>query len=209
MLRIWTTALKDCQKSFESLVQLRAGCGTDRIKKEGRKLPCEPETQPGLLQLACWVGNIQCQTSGDEQSRVISGRTYGSCSHTRPWIKRIRRCTSRSHPMHWHKNNRVQAVPSPSFFFFFSSQPILNVLDNGSESRCKDISTEYPSSFGIMWFRVPVLEHLTFLNRFFFFPLKLFKSLQIFVLHNLLWQAFPHNLTTHSMKNHSFFFLCL
>lgn len=49
-------------------------------RKEGRKLPCEPETQPGLLPLACWVGSKQCQKSGDEHKARV-GRTCGFCSH--------------------------------------------------------------------------------------------------------------------------------
>lgn len=103
-------SLEGLSKGFWVTLQLRAGCGTDRINKEGRKLPCEPETQPGLLQLACWVGNMQCQTSGDEhKSRVVFGRTCGFCSHTRSQIKRCRHCPSRLHPMHWHENNHVQS----------------------------------------------------------------------------------------------------
>lgn len=103
-------SLEGLSNGFWVALQLRAGCGTDRINKEGRKLPCEPESRPGLLQLACRVGNTECQTSGDEHKlRVVFGRTYGFCSHTHSQIKRCRHCPSRLHPMHWHKNNHVRA----------------------------------------------------------------------------------------------------
>lgn len=103
-------SLERLSKGFWVTLQLRAGCGTNRINKEGRKLPCGPEIQPGLLQLSCQVGNMQCQTSGDEhQLRVIFGRTCRFYSHTRSQIKRCRHRPSRLHSMHWHKNNHVQA----------------------------------------------------------------------------------------------------
>lgn len=46
----------------------------------------------------------------------------------------------------------------PKVHPFFQSQPILDVKDNGPESRCRGISTQYPSGFSIVWFRsVPLL----------------------------------------------------
>lgn len=188
-------SLEGLSKGFWITLQLRAGCGTDRINKEGRKLPCEPETQPGLLQLTCWVGNMQCQTSGNEhKSRVIFGGTCGFCSHTRSQIKRCRHCPSRLHPMHWHKNMcRPQVHPT------VQSQPTLNVQDNVPGSICRDISTEYP--FRLWHDMVQVKEYLIFLERFGLYPPQNFLSSCKPLLFTISCGKHFHSLTTCFVKN--------
>lgn len=119
-------------------------------------------------------------------------------------IPRSRDCPSRLHPMHWHKNNHVQAGQRS---MPWCSQPTLNVQDNDPGSICRDISTEYPSGFGTISVRwLHVVEFLTFLDRFWLSPPK--KTILSFykpLLPTISCGKHFHSLTTYLMKNYLFF----
>lgn len=190
--------LQGLSKGFWGTLQLRAGCGTDRIKKEGRKLPCEPEAQPGLLPLACWVGNKWCQTSEDEhKSRVFLEEHMDSAVISCSQSRRCRHCPNRLHPMGWHKNNHWGGQWSISLFKA-SLHPMSSMMVKGAYL--------YRIPLRLWYDTVQVtscIEHLTFLDRFgLFFPQNHFLSYC-----KPLLSTSSHDKNFHSwMKNHLFFF---
>lgn len=192
--------LQGLSKGFWGTLQLRAGCGTDRIKKEGRKLPCEPEAQPGLLPLACWVGNKWCQTSGDEhESRVFLEEHMDSAVISCSQSRRCRHCPNRLHPMGWHKNNHWGGQWSISLFKA-SLHPMSRMMVKGAYL--------YRISLRLWYDTVQVtscIEHLTFLDRFgLFFPKTTFWAIA-----NLYFPQAPMTRISTAEWRTTFFFLKL
>lgn len=147
-------SLQGLSEGFWGTLQLRAGCGADRIKKEGRKLPCEPESQPGLLPLACWVGNKQCQMSGDEhKARVVFGRTCGLCSDPLFPEQEMHTLAQQAAPPELTQEQSLRHPNGPSLF----SQPTSSVQHNGKGSIFIQNTPQ-----ALVWFNSADFLHWTF-----------------------------------------------